>query len=312
VLLPGAPPEGVALDYIAIDRARGRVFVPAGGTGRLVVIDARTRELKTIGKLPVREVERQGTKRMVGPSSVTIGEGFVYFGNRADSSVCAAEASALTLAGCVTLPNSPDGVVYVQSAKEVWVTSPRDKVILVLDVSTPGAPRLKASIPLEGEPEGYAVDVAHGAFFTNFEDKDRTLKIDVASRKVVANWAAQCGADGPRGLAFDSEDQFLVVACTDRVEILDAGKDGKVISSLETGAGVDNLDYLPSRRWVYAAAGRAGTITIAHVDSAGHLTKAVSRPTAKGARNAVAAENGLAFVADGPGGRILVVDPTVQ
>src|SRR5262249_35155406 len=32
VALPGAPPTGLFLDYLAIDRGRGRVWVPAGGT----------------------------------------------------------------------------------------------------------------------------------------------------------------------------------------------------------------------------------------------------------------------------------------
>ena len=29
----------------------------------------------------------------------------------------------------------PDGVVYVRSAREVWVTTPRDKSIVVLDIT---------------------------------------------------------------------------------------------------------------------------------------------------------------------------------
>jgi hypothetical protein len=32
IALPGAPADGVALDYLAVDRARHRVWVPAGGT----------------------------------------------------------------------------------------------------------------------------------------------------------------------------------------------------------------------------------------------------------------------------------------
>src|SRR5262245_60288467 len=36
IALPGAPAEGVALDYLAVDRGRHRVWVPAGGTGNTV------------------------------------------------------------------------------------------------------------------------------------------------------------------------------------------------------------------------------------------------------------------------------------
>jgi DNA-binding beta-propeller fold protein YncE len=309
VMLPGAPAGGVALDYLAVDRGRHRVWVPAGGTGNTVVIDTDTQEISTIGKFPTAEFERRGTKRMVGPSSATVGDGFVYVGNRADSSVCAIDAKTLARGGCVTIPSSPDGVVFVAAKKEVWVTTPRDSSIAILDVSRPAAPALGTSIRLEGGPEGYAVDDGRGLFYTNLEDKDRTLRIDVSTRKVTANWTPACGESGPRGLAIEPKGQLLMVACTDHVEVLDAGTDGKILSRLDTGEGVDNIDYLPARRALYVAASGAAVLTVAHVDEKGILQRTASTATARGARNAVATDEGVAYVADGPEGKILVVRP---
>jgi hypothetical protein len=94
------------------------------------------------------------------------------------------------------------------------------------------------------------------------------------------------------------------------VEVLDAGKDGAVLSKLDTGEGVDNIDYLPAKRALYAAAGRAGTLTVAHLGDKGELTAKATVPTAAGARNAVVAEDGTAYVADGREGKILVVRPS--
>ncbi len=307
VALPGAAAGGVALDYLAIDRARHRVWVPAGGTGNVDVIDTKTRELKPIEKFPTVEVERQGRKRRIGPSSATVGEGFVYVGNRADSSVCAIDAASLERAGCVTMPSSPDGLAYVALTHEVWVTTPRDNTIVVLDVSAPRTPKIAGSFKLEGAPEGFAVDDAHGVFYTNLEDKDRTLRIDVKTRKIVSTWLPACGEDGPRGLAIEPAQQLLVVACPDHVEVMDAGKDGRILSKLDTGAGVDNIDYLSSPRTVYAAAGGAAMLTVAHLDEKGVLEQTSQRPTAKGARNAVVTDDGDAYVAVGPEGKILVV-----
>ncbi len=307
--LPGAPPDGVFLDYLAVDRARGRVWVPAGGTGNVDVIDTKTHEVRPIDKFPTAEVERGGRKRVVGPTSATVGDGFVYVGNRADSNICALNASTLERGGCVKLPSSPDGVAYVALTHEVWVTTPRDKSIFVLDVSTPATPKLAGSFTLEGEPEGYAVDGAHGVFYTNLEDKDRTLRIDIKTRKVTSTWMPACGEDGPKGLAIEPVEQLLIVACSDHVEVMDAGKDGKILSKLDTGDGVDNVDYLASARSVYVAAARAATITIAHLDAKGVLKQTGSRATAKGARNAVVTSEGVAYVADGPEGKILVVQP---
>jgi DNA-binding beta-propeller fold protein YncE len=308
--LPGAPPGGVFLDYLAVDRPHHQVWVPAAGTGRVDVIDTRTQELHPIEPFATAEVERRGQKRTIGPTAATVGDGFVYVGNRADSSVCAVDAVTFARGGCVIISAVPDGVAYVASTREVWVTTPRTKSIYVLDVSTPSAPKLAGSFTLEGEPEGYAVDDTHGTFYTNLEDKDRTLRINLKTRTVTSTWLPACGDDGPKGLAIDPAHQFLVVACPDHIEVIDAGKDGRILSKLDTGAGVDNIDYLPSTRSLYAAAGQAATITFAHLDEKGVLTKTALRATAKGARNAVATDAGIVYVADGPDGKVLVVGPT--
>jgi hypothetical protein len=48
---------------------------------------------------------------------------------------------------------------------------------------------------------------------------------------------------------------------------------------------------------------------VAHLDAKGALARTASIPTAKGARNAVVTDEGVAYVADGPEGKILVVKP---
>src|SRR5262249_40581405 len=203
-----------------------RVGGGGGGAGKVDVIERKTKEVRAVEPVPPAGVERRGQERLVGPSSATIGDGFVYVGNRADSNVCAIDAASLAKAGCVALSSSPDGVVYVGSTHEVWVTTPRNNSIVVLDVHTPAAPKVSGSFTLEGAPEGYAVDDAHGVFYTNLEDKDRTLRIDVKTRKVTATWLPACGEEGPRGLAVEPAEQLLVVACPTQVEVLDAGHDG--------------------------------------------------------------------------------------
>ena len=40
----------------------------------------------------------------------------------------------------------------------------------------------------QGEPEGFAVDDARGLFYTNLEDKDRTLAIDLKTRQITKTW----------------------------------------------------------------------------------------------------------------------------
>jgi DNA-binding beta-propeller fold protein YncE len=307
--LPDAPAGGVFMDYIAYDRAHHRVWVPAGNTGRVDVVDTTNDAIEQVKGFPTTEAERRGTRRTVGPSAVTIGDGVVYIGNRGDRSVCEVDAGALRKGACLVLDTMPDGLAYVAATKEVWATTPGDQSIVVLDASVPGKLAKKAAFKLEGDPEGFAVDDARGLFYTNLEDKDRTVVIDLRSHAVRKTWQPQCGEAGPRGLVLDAEDNFLLVACTNRVVVLDAGHDGRLLSALDTGDGVDAVDYLAARREVYAAAARGAKFTLARLDSSGTLTSIATLATPPGARNPVATENGTAYLTDSPEGKVLIVAP---
>jgi len=313
IALPGAPSDGMFMDYLAYDRPRHRVWVPAGASGSVDVIDATTGELlMQVEGFPTAEMERHGQTRVVGPSSATIGDGVVYVGNRGDSTVCALDAVTPAKGACATLESMPDGIAYVAATREVWVTTPRDQSIAILDASVPGAPTVKDRIAFDGEPEGFAVDDARGLFFTNLENRDRTLAIDLRTHEITATWLPACGEDGPKGLALDHAADFLLVACTDHVVVLDAGHDGALLSQVQTGAGVDDLGYVEATHLLYAGAAHAAQLTIARLDAQGALTTVAVVPTVDGARNAVATDEEVAYLTDAHAGAILVVSPAAE
>src|SRR5205085_91653 len=286
--LPGGTPAGIAMDYIAFDSAMNSVWVP-GNNGTVYVIDAANGKVRQINGFPTKEVTVRDRKRLLGPSSVTFGGGKVYIGNRGDSSVCAVDPKTLERGKCEVLDSMPDGLAYVAPTKEVWVTTPRDKTLRILDAATL---KQKAKLTFDGNPEGFAVDAKRHRFYTNLEDKDRTLAIDLASRKTVATWSPSCGEEGPHGLRVDEKSGHLFVACSARVEVLDAGGDGAVLSSLDTGDGVDDFDYAPKTHLLYVGAARAAKLTIARDDAAGKLTLVATVPTPAGSRNPAVAANG--------------------
>lgn len=297
------------MDYLAYDPRRHRVWVPAGNTGSVDVIDTDHNTIVRIDGFATAEMQRKGVRRTVGPSSATVGEGTVYVGNRGDQTVCALDAVTLRREGCVTVPSMPDGLAYVAATKEVWVTTPRDQSISVLDVAAAGAPKLAGQIKLAGDPEGFAVDDARGIFYTSLEDKDRTLAIDLKTRKVLDTWSPDCGEDGPKGLALASDANFLFVACANGALVLDAGHQGKPLSRIPTGDGVDNIFYVQGRRTLYVAAARAATMTVAQVDAHGGLSLSATVATSPGARNAVVTDDGIAYLTDSKASRILVIGP---
>jgi DNA-binding beta-propeller fold protein YncE len=310
IALPGATGP-VSIDYIGYDPAKNRVWVPVGDTGSVDVLDVATSTFTRVDGFKTAERESRGKKRMMGPSAVFIGDGFAYVGNRATSEVCAVDAVSLKVGGCLTLASSTDAVAYVSSAKEVWVTTPRDHSLTILDASQPGKLKAKTSIKTDGDPEGYAVDESKAVFYTNLEDKDRTLAIDVKSHTVKSNTAAGCGTDGPRGIAVDGARNMVLVACTDRVRVMDAAHGMALLASFDAGGGVDNIDYDQKTKRVVIGAGKASRITVGQVDDKGQITVVWTATTKEGARNAVADTNGNAYVVDPKGATLLVVKAPV-
>jgi DNA-binding beta-propeller fold protein YncE len=301
ISLPGGPPVG--MDYLTYDPGTNRVWIPAGNTGDVDVLDVATGKVSSIHGLATAPPRRADRPRM-GPSSATVGDGVVWVGNRGDNQLHAFDAKTLVAKGVVQLPSMPDGVAYVRSTRELWVTTPRDQSITIAKAA-PAAPLV--TIKLDGAPEGYAVDDARGVFYTNLEDKDRTLTIDLKTRKVIASWPTGCGAEGPRGLSLDSARRWLFGACTDGARVLDLAHDGKLLGAITTGGGVDNPDYDAHRRLLFIASGKDGALIVAHVDDHGAPRKVATVLTAKGARNPVVDADGTAYVEDSLSGRLLVI-----
>src|SRR5213595_523565 len=273
ISLPGAG-GAVALDYFAYDHATGKLWVPASNTGSVDVIDEKTDAVSQITGFPTGEIERRGRKITVGPTAASIGDGVVYIGDRGDATVCVIDAKTHALGKCVPVSVdrtvTPDGVVYVAATREVWVTlrvkagdNAPAKSLEVFDASDPHHLKQKTGIPLESLAEGYAVDKQRVLFYTNIEDTGSKVSIDVRSHKIVAEWNP--GSSDLQGLALDSARRFLFVACGDHVVSIDAGHGGKVLDSITTGPGLDNIDYSPDAKLLYAAASQAATLIIAEV-----------------------------------------------
>ena len=316
ISLPGASGV-VALDYFAYDRATGKVWVPASNTGNVDVIDESSDAVSQVTGFKTGEVELRGRKITLGPTAVSVGDGVVYIGNRGDSSLCVIDALTLKREECLQVapPSAgpgaaPDVVVYVAATKELWITTgappigvpSADKAIQVFDVSEPRHLKLKLKIPLDGSAEGYAVDNQHGLFYTNIEEAGKTVAIDVRSHKVVAEWKVH---DDLQGLTLDSARGFLFVACGDHVVSLDVAHDGRLIDSLVTGPGLDNIDFSSDQKLFYAAASVTATLSIIEVGNDGKFHLKALVPTVKGARGVVAGKGETAYLIDPAEGRIL-------
>jgi DNA-binding beta-propeller fold protein YncE len=305
IALPGGGSDGVSLDYLTFDARTNTVWVPAGGTGAVDVVDTATRKVTQVDGFPTKEMERDGKTHKVGPSCAAAGDDFVYVGDRADHSVCAIAEQTLKRDKCTTLNESPDSILYSATTHQLWVTTPRDNSVRILDAATLAQ---TARVELPGAPEGFAIDAQNGRYYTNLEDKDQTEVIDINSHQVVATWKPDCGEAGPRGLRVDSDAGLLFVACTTKVHALSIHNGGQVVGSVDAGEGVDDLDYSAKSHQLFIAAGKAGKLVVATVDGNGALAVKDVIPTQVGARNGVVDANGVVYLAHGAGSELLAVD----
>src|SRR5215831_3583621 len=174
--LPGASGV-VSLDYFAYEPRSHRLWVPASNTGKVVIIDTRTDAVSSIDGFRTAEVDFRGKHPAVGPSSIALGEGVVYIGNRADSTICVIDATTLKVGECIPIGSpgggiaeAPDSLTYVPQSRELWVTRgvppldvpSADRAITVLDASHRTHLRPKDKIPLGASAEGFAVDTVRG------------------------------------------------------------------------------------------------------------------------------------------------------
>ena len=268
----------VTLDYFAFDNANNRLWVPAGSTGNVDVIDTTNDRIRAIDGFPVTRIVLRGQPRLVGPSSVAVGDGVVYIGNRADSKVCIIDGRTLVTGNCIAfapvsagMASAPDGLQYIGATHELWATSgappigipAADPSIKIFSASRPGSLTPAFKIPLAASAEGYAMDNVHSLFYTNLEEVGRTVAIDVRKRAVVSTWRS---CDDPSGIAVDGQRGFVFVACTDHVIVLDTAHQGKVVGSIASGADIDNIDYSQEAGLLYVAAAEAAQLTVARVD----------------------------------------------
>lgn len=315
--LPGA--RGlVSLDYFVFDSANHRLWVPASNTGSVMIIDDETDQVTSITGFRTAQVDFMGKRPVMGPTSVTLGDRVAYVGNRGDSTVCVVDARTLKPGECRAIGSAsqglaaaPDALTYVAATQELWVTRgvppldvpSIDSAITLFDASSPRDLRQKATIPLGASAEGFAVDNLRQRFYTSLEEKGETVGIDVRTHKIANHFHSGC--DEPHGLALDEARGILFVACMARVVSIDVAHKGEVLGSLDTGSGLDNIDYLPSRHLLFAAAAEAAVLTVARVDDHGGLHKVAGWPTEKGARGVVVDSKASAFVMDPYGARIL-------
>jgi DNA-binding beta-propeller fold protein YncE len=239
----------------------------------------------------------------------------VFAADRTHSAVNVIDPKLHKVVASATLEMEPDIVRYIPATHEVWVTEedPQKGQVEILAFSTGGNGNVLLSHTADvkvaggGGPESLAVDPVRSRVYTNREDQKITVVIDIASRRIVAQWKS--GTEGSSsGLALDETQAWLFVGSgSGGVAVVDVAHDGRILGNVKVGKGTDLIGYNPILRHVYVPDPKEGTLAIIGVSPGGEPRLLGTVETAKGSHAAAADNRGQVWVTDPNHGQLLVI-----
>jgi DNA-binding beta-propeller fold protein YncE len=254
-------------DYLTVDPATHRLFVPR--STHTMVIDADSG--KTLGDIP-------GQKNAHGVAIVpAANRGFISDGG-GEGAIIIFDLKTYATLGKITAQPDADGIIYDSSINRVLVVSGDGGTLMSLkpDVD-PATGKIEAPIELGGKPEFLAAD-GTGKLYINLVDKDNVAVVDFKARKVIAHWPVAPGGS-PVGMSIDTKSHRLFIGCRKPQKLIVMSTvDGKIVSDLPIGAGVDATQF--DRGQAFASC-RDGSLAVASETSPGkfEIVQTVKTPT---------------------------------
>jgi hypothetical protein len=257
-------------DYLTVDRQTHRLFVPR--STHTMVIDADSG--KTLGDIP-------GQKIAHGVAIVPeVNRGYISDGG-GDGAIIIFDLQTYATLGKIAAQPDADGIIYDASVNRVLVVSGDGGTLMSFkpDID-PTSGKIEAPIELGGKPEFLASD-GNGKLYINLVDKDNVAVVDFKARKVIAHWPVAPGGS-PVGMSIDTKNHRLFIGCRKPQKlIVMSTNDGKVISDLPIGAGVDATKFDGGQAF---ASCRDGSLAVASETSPGKFEIVQSVKTPQGAR----------------------------
>jgi DNA-binding beta-propeller fold protein YncE len=253
-------------DYATADSDARRLYVSHANQVEVLDLDSGS----VIGKIS----DTQGVHGIaIAPES---GRGFISAGRA--NKVVIFDLKTLKRLGEAPTGKNPDAIVYDPASKRVFAFNGGSANATVIDAA---AGTVATTIDLGGRPEFAAAD-GQGNLYVNLEDKSAVVKID--SRKLIAGdkWPlAPC--EEPSGMAIDTRHHRLFIGCSNKMMGVVNTVNGKVVTTLTAGEGVDANGFDPGTGLAFSSNGD-GTLTVVHEDSPDKFTVLENVKTERGAR----------------------------
>lgn len=293
---------GIGFDDIQYSSAMKKVLVPSGRTGRLNLVDPETLAVTSITGFSSAKDYKGGHGE--GITSVAEGQRMLFVTDRSSLKLNVLDADSKKIIATTPLGSSPDYVRFIPALNEVWVTEPDEDQIEIFKMNE-NKPAHSSFIKVEGGPEALVIDAKQGRAYSHLWH-GKTVAIDINDKKIVATWPNGC--EGSRGIAFGETPNVLLVGCSEGKAVsMDVAHDGKIISSVTSGNGVDIIAYNHHLKHLYMPGGKSATMAIISVSDDGNLKLLETVPAAEGSHCVTTDQNESAFVCDPKHGSLLVI-----
>ena len=245
------------LDYLTI--SNGTLFVTSESSGALfkVNLDPNRPSLSRVSELP-------GSGAAHGVA-LLMDRNVAFMTRSEENTVDVFDPTSLRLLARIPVADDADAILYVPSAKLVYVANGDAKIATLID---PEKRTTVGTVLLPGKPEFPAVDSQTGLLYQSLEDINAIAAIDLSERAVIGQWSLT-PCEGPTGMAIDSGQRRLFAVCSrNAVLVVFDLESHQVITSIKIGEGPDSVAFDGDLHRIYAA-GKAGRLTVIQQDGPG-------------------------------------------
>jgi DNA-binding beta-propeller fold protein YncE len=205
-----------------------------------------------------------------------LGRGFISNGREGTVSIF--HTKTLGITSKVKVGDNPDAILFDPATKRVFTFNGKSQDATALDAAKG---TVLGTIKLGGKPE-FAASDGKGEIFVNIETTSELLAIDPNKLEVKSRWPlAPCTE--PSGLALDRKNRRLFVGCDNKMMAVVNADNGKVVTTLPIGEGVDATWFDDETNLAFASCGE-GVLTVVREESPDKFSLAENVPTQQGAR----------------------------
>jgi DNA-binding beta-propeller fold protein YncE len=261
-------------DHLAADARHNRLFAAAEDERAILVFDLV--DGRMTGKIPVAKphaiVYREDRDRIY----VTDGE---------EGALKIFDGGSYQPRSAIALAKDADSIGFDVSRHYLYIDNggkDAGQTFSLLSVVDTDDDKKVADIRVEGDTlEAMALDVFRPRLYVNNRAKNQVVVIDRWTNKIAASWPVSRGTDNV-ALALDEQHQRLFVGCRGGQIVVFDSNTGKELQSVAITKGIDDLQFDPASRRLYAIGG--GKIDVIEEISADDFRSLGTIATGEGAK----------------------------